>query len=77
MVSGADSKLITSTNEKYNLIQNKILTPIANLMISKGVMEGGTINVSLKAGEFVFRDGDASSEMCLILKGNLSVYRKD
>jgi CRP-like cAMP-binding protein len=31
----------------------------------------------VKAGEFIFRDGDASSEMCLVLKGKLAVYRKD
>ncbi len=36
------------------LIQNKILTPVANFMISKGVTEGGTISVSLKGEEFVF-----------------------
>lgn len=32
-------------------IQDKILTPIATLMVGQGVMEGGTINVTLKAGE--------------------------
>jgi ATP-dependent Clp protease ATP-binding subunit ClpB len=52
------------TKEGYNphygarplkrLIQNKILTPVANYMISKGVAEGGTITVSLKGEEFVF-----------------------
>lgn len=35
------------------LIQNKILTPVASLMISKGVMKGGIINVSMKGSEFV------------------------
>jgi len=33
------------------LIQTKILTPIANLMVSKGVMEGGTITVDKKGEE--------------------------
>ncbi|MEX0934122.1 MAG: AAA family ATPase [Candidatus Paceibacterota bacterium] len=33
------------------LIQNKILTPLANLMISNGVMEGGSVSVALKDGE--------------------------
>ena len=33
------------------LIQSKILTPIANIMVSKGVMEGGTITVDKKDGE--------------------------
>jgi ATP-dependent Clp protease ATP-binding subunit ClpB len=36
------------------LIQNKILTPVAGLMISNGVMEGGTITVDVKSDEFVF-----------------------
>ena len=36
------------------LIQNKILTPIAQFMVSKGVMEGGTITVGMKKGEFTF-----------------------
>ncbi|MBU0750011.1 AAA family ATPase [Patescibacteria group bacterium] len=35
-------------------IQDKILTPVASLMVSQGVMEGGTITVSLKGGEPVF-----------------------
>jgi ATP-dependent Clp protease ATP-binding subunit ClpC len=36
------------------LIQNKILTSIANYMISKGVLSGGTITVGVKNGEFTF-----------------------
>lgn len=36
------------------LIQNKILTPVASLMISQGVTKGGTINVGLKNEEFTF-----------------------
>ena len=32
-------------------IQDKILTPIAGMMVSEGIMEGGTVNVSLKQGE--------------------------
>lgn len=35
------------------LIQNKILTPVASLMISQGVMEGGVISVNIKKGEIV------------------------
>lgn len=35
-------------------IQDKILTPIASLMVGQGVMEGGSITVSMKAGEPVF-----------------------
>lgn len=36
------------------LIQNKILTPIASLMVSKGVMKGGAISVGMKDGQFSF-----------------------
>lgn len=36
------------------LIQNKILTPIASLMISQGITKGGTINVGIKNNEFTF-----------------------
>lgn len=32
------------------LIQNKILTPVASLMITEGVMRGGTIEVDIKKG---------------------------
>ncbi len=33
------------------VIQDKILTPIASLMVDQGIMEGGTVTVSLKNGE--------------------------
>jgi ATP-dependent Clp protease ATP-binding subunit ClpB len=36
------------------LIQSKILTPVASFMVSRGVMEGGTVSVSMKGEEFVF-----------------------
>lgn len=36
------------------LIQSKILTPIASLMVSKGISKGGTINVDMKGSEFTF-----------------------
>lgn len=36
------------------LIQNKILTPIASMMISKGVTKDGYIYVSMKGDEFMF-----------------------
>ncbi|HYD93386.1 MAG TPA: AAA family ATPase [Candidatus Paceibacterota bacterium] len=32
-------------------IQDKILTPIATLMVGQGVMEGGTVSVTMKNGE--------------------------
>ncbi len=36
------------------LIQDQILTPIASLMVKRGIMEGGTISVTLKNNELVF-----------------------
>jgi ATP-dependent Clp protease ATP-binding subunit ClpB len=36
------------------LIQSKILTPISNLMVSRGVMEGGRVVVDVKDGELTF-----------------------
>ncbi len=36
------------------LIQNKILNKIASLIISKGLMKGGSVSVSIKNGEFIF-----------------------
>jgi ATP-dependent Clp protease ATP-binding subunit ClpA len=36
------------------LIQNKILTPVANMMISQGITKGGTVTVDIKNGEFTF-----------------------
>ncbi len=36
------------------LIQTKILTPIASLMISKGLSKGGSISVDTKSGEYIF-----------------------
>ena len=36
------------------LIQEKILNPVASLMISRGVIAGGIVNVDFKKGEFAF-----------------------
>jgi ATP-dependent Clp protease ATP-binding subunit ClpC len=36
------------------LIQTKILTAVANMMVSRGVMEGGKVVVDVKDGEFTF-----------------------
>lgn len=36
------------------LIQSKILTPVASLMISKGVTKGGVVSVGFKSGEMTF-----------------------
>lgn len=49
------------------IIQQKILTPVANLMISKGVMEGGKIAISMK--------GDSPS-FTVTKKGGKTVKKK-
>ncbi|MBI5645050.1 AAA family ATPase [Candidatus Kaiserbacteria bacterium] len=36
------------------LIQTKILTPIANMMVARGIMEGGKVSIDVKDGEFTF-----------------------
>lgn len=36
------------------LIQDKILTKVATLMISKGVLSGGSVSVDMKGTEFIF-----------------------
>ena len=36
------------------LIQDKILTKVANLMVSRGVLQGGSVMVNIKDGEFAF-----------------------
>lgn len=36
------------------LIQSKILTPVANMMVGEGMLQGGTVKVSLKKGELDF-----------------------
>ncbi len=36
------------------LIQSKILTPVASMMVSEGMLQGGTVSVTMKNGEFSF-----------------------
>ena len=36
------------------LIQDKILTKVAELMVSRGVLSGGSVTVDMKGNEFVF-----------------------
>ena len=60
----SDEVLAYLSKEGYNpqygarplkrLIQNKILTPVASLMITQGVMKGGEIAVTMKGSEFAF-----------------------
>jgi ATP-dependent Clp protease ATP-binding subunit ClpC len=36
------------------LIQSKILTPVANMMVGEGMLQGGSVKVSVKKGELDF-----------------------
>jgi ATP-dependent Clp protease ATP-binding subunit ClpB len=36
------------------LIQNKILTPVASMLVTNGVMAGGSVTVDIKNGEYAF-----------------------
>ena len=36
------------------LVQSKVLTPIASLMVNKSLSKGGSISVDMKGEEFVF-----------------------
>ncbi|HEX4799437.1 MAG TPA: AAA family ATPase [Candidatus Paceibacterota bacterium] len=36
------------------VIQSKILTPVATMMVGEGMLQGGTVNVSMKKGELCF-----------------------
>jgi ATP-dependent Clp protease ATP-binding subunit ClpB len=45
------------------LIQNKILTPVANLIISRGLGEGGQVEVKMKGTEFEFNVKNAGKRM--------------
>ncbi|MCX6716393.1 MAG: ATPase, T2SS/T4P/T4SS family [Candidatus Taylorbacteria bacterium] len=54
------------------LIQNKILTPVASLIISKGVLPGGTVSVGSKNGEFTFdvKKGSSRKKLADALSAN-------
>jgi ATP-dependent Clp protease ATP-binding subunit ClpC len=44
------------------LIQSKILTPVANNMVGEGMVQGGTVKVSLKKRKTNAKDKEASTE---------------
>ena len=45
------------------LIQNKILTPVANLIISRNLGEGGVVEVKIKGSEFEFNVKNSGKRM--------------
>jgi ATP-dependent Clp protease ATP-binding subunit ClpA len=42
------------------LIQSKILTPVANNMVGEGMVQGGTVKVSMKNGKVHTKDGEGA-----------------
>ncbi len=36
------------------VIQSKILTPVASMMIGEGMLQGGTVSITMKKDELVF-----------------------
>ncbi len=59
------------------LIQNKILTPVASLLISNGIAEGGSIFVDMKEGDCTFevKKGKGKAKLSNIVVGKKSVSR--
>ena len=63
-VNFSESSLETLAKDGYStqygarplkrLIQTKILTPLANLMVARGVLEGGSVKIDVKENEFTF-----------------------
>jgi ATP-dependent Clp protease ATP-binding subunit ClpA len=63
-VSFSDAALAQLAKEGYSaqygarplkrLIQTKILTPLANMMVARGVLEGGSVSIDVKNDEFTF-----------------------
>lgn len=62
------------------LIQNKILNQVASLIISKGIVKGGTVSVDIKNNEFTFdvkkgRKGSLIEEQILTSSGGEPVAK--
>lgn len=58
------------------IIQSKILTPIASMMVGQGMLKGGVVNVSMKKTELAFditRKGSQKSTIGKIPKKKLAV----
>jgi len=55
------------------IIQNKILTPIASLMISKGVLSGGTISVGITKGTELTFDVKKGRKSTVVISRQKSV----
>ena len=49
------------------VIQSKILTPVANMMVGEGMLQGGTVKVSLKTSN-TSKDGQTAAELSFDVK---------
>jgi ATP-dependent Clp protease ATP-binding subunit ClpB len=52
------------------LIQSKILTPVANLMVGEGMLQGGIVNVTMKKDELSFDVKKISRKKGIVKKGS-------
>ena len=59
------------------IIQNKILTPVANLIISRGLGEGGEVAVTLKGKDFDFEVKNAGKKMAKAVKSPIKAETKE
>ena len=50
------------------VIQSKILTPVANQMVSEGMLNGGSVKVTMKKGELAFEVAKKSGRRKMALK---------
>ncbi len=55
------------------MIQSKILTPLASLMVSQGVRAGGTVTIGVKDGEFSFEVKKVREKALKKIKSPLNV----
>ncbi len=58
------------------LIQNKILNPVANLIISRGLGEGGEVLVGIKSGEFFFEIKNPGKKQMKSIKTSVDIEGK-
>ena len=71
MCAELDRSASLSLHEQYRF--PKILNPVASLMISRGVVANGTINVGLKGTEFTFEVKGRKTNVSKIPRQVLSV----
>lgn len=59
------------------LIQNKILTQVANMMVGEGMLQGGTVNITMKKGELSFEAKKVARRKALVKKKNSDTAKKN